>query len=269
MLGVPWPSGWDRAYLTPVTVASGKARIGKTQVLARPLPSVVDPRIVERFHCEMITFGWPRGAAAVRAYIGQPGVPAEQLCHGRPFGEVSAEQYERDGALILARPLTLKGCQVVLVAVSYSGGREIVGEPVGLQYPGLARLAYKLEPLEAAPGQHVVRLLLHSESAVMDLPPLVLVHRPDRLPLDAADGRTMRFYTDSGQLVPHCQITGELLPGEHQTEWVADLTGVSGYVRLFVHDGGRRGGRPIAVLDPPMANLRLVPPPPQVPQVQW
>ena len=56
---------------------------------------------------------------------------------------------------------------------------------------------------------------------------------------------------------------------EHQTEWVADLTGVSGYVRLFVHDGGRRGGRPIAVLDPPMANLRLVPPPPQVPQVQW
>ena len=267
MLGVPWPSGWDRAYLTPVTVASGKARIGKTQVLARPLPSVVDPRIVERFHCEMITFGWPRGAAAVRAYIGQPGVPAEQLCHGRPFGEVSAEQYERDGALILARPLTLKGCQVVLVAVSYSGGREIVGEPVGLQYPGLARLAYKLEPLEAAPGQHVVRLLLHSESAVMDLPPLVLVHRPDRLPLDAADGRTMRFYTDSGQLVPHCQITGELLPGEHQTEWVADLTGVSGYVRLFVHDGGRRGGRPIAVLDPPMANLRLVPPPPQVPQV--
>ena len=107
-------------------------------MLARPLPSVVDPRIVERFHCEMITFGWPRGAAAVRAYIGQPGVPAEQLCHGRPFGEVSAEQYERDGALILARPLTLKGCQVVLVAVSYSGGREIVGEPVGLQYPGLA-----------------------------------------------------------------------------------------------------------------------------------
>lgn len=268
MLGVPWPSGWDRAYLTPVTVAAGKARIGKTQVMARPLPSVVEPRIVERFHCEMITFGWPRGAAAVRAYIGQPGVPPEQLCHGRPFGEVSAEQYERDGALVLARPLTLKGCQVALVAVSYSGGHEIVGEPVGLLYPGLARLAYQLEPVQAAPGQHVVRLLLHSESAVMDVPPLVLVHRSDRLPLDATDGRTMRFYTDSGQLVPHCQITGELLPGEHRTEWVADLTGVSGYVRLFVHDGIRRG-RPIAVLDPPMANLRLVPPPPQAAQVQW
>lgn len=269
MTGVPWPSGWDRAYLTPVTVASGKARIGKTQVLARPLPSVVDPHIVERFHCEMITFGWPRGAAAVRAYIGQPGVPPAQLCHGRPFGEVSAEQYERDGALILARPLTVKGCQVVLVAVSYSGGREIVGEPVGVLYPGLARLAYDLHPLEAAPGQYVVRLLLHSDSPVVDLPPLVLVHRPDRLPLDVSDGRTMRFYTDSGQLVPHCQVTGELTKGRHETEWVADLTGVNGYVRLFVHDVARRGGPPIALLDPPMGRLRLVPPPPQVAQVQW
>lgn len=133
-------------------MASGKARIGMTRVLARPLSAVVEPRIVERFHCEMITFGWPRGAAAVRAYIGQPGVPSEQLCHGRPFGEVSAEQYQRDGALILARPLTLKGCQVALVAVSYSAGREITGEPVGITYPGLARIAYNLEPQPAAPA---------------------------------------------------------------------------------------------------------------------
>ncbi|GAA3031452.1 hypothetical protein GCM10010528_10810 [Gordonia defluvii] len=264
MSGVPWPSGWDRAYLTPVTMASGKARIGMTRVLARPLSAVVEPRIVERFHCEMITFGWPRGAAAVRAYIGQPGVPSEQLCHGRPFGEVSAEQYQRDGALILARPLTLKGCQVALVAVSYSAGREITGEPVGITYPGLARIAYNLEPQPAAPGRHVVRLVLHSESSVIDLPPLVLVHRPDRLPLDAADGRAWRFYSDSGQQVPHCQIGGELLAGLRSTEWVADLTGVTGYVRLFIHDGTRRNGRPIAILDPPMANLRLLPPgPPQ------
>ncbi len=258
MAGVPWPSGWDRAYLTPVTVAAGKARIGTTRVLARPLPAVVEPRIVERFHCEMITFGWPRGAAAVRAYIGQPGVPPGQLCHGRPFGEVSAEQYERDGALVFARTLTVKGCQVVLVAVSYSAGREITGDPVGIVYPGLARIAYNLEVQPAAPGQHVVRLVLHSESPVLDLPPLVLVHHPDRLPLDPADGKTWRFYSDSGQLVPHCQIVGELLPGLHTTEWVADLTGAPGYFRLFVHDTGRRGGRPIALLDPPMANLRVV-----------
>ncbi|WP_161928738.1 hypothetical protein [Gordonia crocea] len=270
MSGVPWPSGWDRAYLTPVTVASGKARIGTTQVLARPLAAVVDPHIIERFHCEMITFGWPRGAAAVRAYIGQPGVPAEQLCHGRPFGEVSAEQYERDGALILARPLTLKGCQVVLVAVSYSAGREIVGEPVGIVYPGLARIAYNLELQPSAP-RHVVRLMLHSESPVTDLPPLVLVHRPDRLPLDPTDGRTLRFYSErTQQQVPHCQVDGELVPGRMSTEWVVDLTDFTGYVRLFVHDGSRAGRRPIALLDPPMGVLRLVPqPPPPAPEAQW
>ena len=195
--------------------------------------------------------------------------PAEQLCHGRPFGEVSAEQYERDGALILARPLTLKGCQVVLVAVSYSGGREIVGEPVG---PAVSRAGPpRVQARAAGSGTRAAcgPPAVAQRSAVMDLPPLVLVHRPDRLPLDAADGRTMRFHgqRSAGAALPDHRGTA---PGEHQTEWVADLTGVSGYVRLFVHDGGRRGGRPIAVLDPLMANpcgschRRR-----RFPQVQW
>ncbi|GAB08670.1 hypothetical protein GOARA_015_00080 [Gordonia araii NBRC 100433] len=267
MSGVPWPGGWDRAYLTPVTVAAGRARIGETRVLARPLPAVEEPHIVERFHCEMITFGWPRGAAAVRAYIGPAGIDAEQVCQGKPFGEVSAEQYERDGALILARTLTAKGCLVWLVPVSYSAGREIAGEPVSVAYPGLARMAYELEPVPTGPGQIAVRLVLHAETPVADLPPLVLVHHPQRLPLDTTDGRTLRFHSGRGQLVPHCQVVGELPQGRQPTEWVADLTGVVGYVRVFVHDTERRGQRPIAMLDPPMPGLRLLPPAP--PRGEW
>ncbi|MFT4201912.1 hypothetical protein, partial [Gordonia sp. (in: high G+C Gram-positive bacteria)] len=267
MAGVPWPAGWDRAYLTPVAVGAGKARIGQTRVLARPLPAVDDPRIVERFHCEMITFGWPRGAAAVRAYVGQHGAPPAQLCQGRPFGEVSAEQFERDGALILSRNLNKTGCQVAVVAVSYSAGREITGEPVGIDYPGLARIAYDLDPdPQAAPGQRLVRLILQSESPVPDVPPLVLVHNPRRLPLDPTDGRTLRVYDRTSRLVPHCQIVGELAAVRQATEWRADLTGMGGYVRLFVH-GQPRGGRPIAILDPPMARLWV--PPPARAQAQW
>ncbi|QKT08156.1 hypothetical protein HUN08_13865 [Gordonia sp. X0973] len=270
MTGVPWPSGWDRAYLTPVTVAAGRARIGTTRVLARPLPGVVEPQIVERFHCEMITFGWPRGAAAVRAYIGPASIPSEQLLTGKPFGEVSAEQYERDGALILTRPLTPKGCHVYLVPVSYSAGREITGEAVGLPYRGLIRMAYQFEPVAAGPGRTVVRLVLHAEVAVSDLPPLVAVHRPERLPLDASDGRTLRFGSDMGEERPHCQIYGEIPAGRTVTPWVVDLTNLTGFVRIFVADPARGDARPpIGMLDPPMASLWISPPPPPAAQPGW
>lgn len=259
MIGVPWPQGWDRAYVTPVTVSGGRVRIGTTRVQARPLPPVESPRLIERFHTELITFGWPSGAATVFAYIGYgpaTGDAIEQNTSGTPFAEVSQSAYQRDGALIFGRPLPPNGCTIYLVPVAYSAGEEIRGDVVTLDYPGIARCDYWFSVMHSAPrGQILVRVMLDSESDIDDPPALVLVHHPDRLPLDASDGRNLGFL-NRGFNVPHCQLD-RIGRGVNTTDWQVDLTGVVGFIRLFVSDSRRR--RPIALRDPRMDLLWLPP----------
>ncbi|NMO00159.1 hypothetical protein HH308_02895 [Gordonia sp. TBRC 11910] len=255
MLGVPWPQGWDRAYLTPVTVSGGRVRIGTTRVQARPLPPVQAPRLIERFHTELITFGWPSGAASVFAYIGYGNATVEQNTSGAPFAEVSFSAHQRDGALTFPRPLPATGCTIYLVPVAYSAGHEIRGDVTTLEYPGLARLDYTFVAINARPGQLLVRLYLKAESDIDDPPAFVLVHNPDRLPLDAADGRNLSFL-NQGFSVPHCQLD-RIGRGVNTTDWTVDLTGVEGFLRLFVSDNRRT--RRIALLDPKMDLLWLPP----------
>lgn len=252
--GVPWPADWDRAYLTPVTSAGGRARIGTTRVQTRPLPAVAHARIVERFTTQLITFGWPTGAAEVHVYVGSALLDPVQLCaEERPFAEVTAGDHRRDGAIILPQPLPANGCIVCLVPVAYSGGQQFRGDIAILNYDGLSRVWYFLEPLPPTePTSRVVRLRLDSSVEIATPPALVLVGNPERLPLDSHDGVPLQF-TVRGQQLPHC-VLDRIPQGHTPTEFTVDLSNVYGFVRLFVQDDFGRLPQ-VALHDPHPAEL--------------
>lgn len=264
--GVLWPHGWERAYITPVTVSNGRVRIGATRVVTRPLPAVVEPRIVERFHTQVVTFGWPAGAAAVNAYIGYGSVSPEQICEAtHPDAEISATQHRRDGGLTFPRPLQAKGCTVCLVPVAFSQAEVIRGEITALHYPGLDRARYWFEPLGVDPNgvaSSRVRLVLSAESEVIDPPPLVLVNNVQRLPLEPRDGHHVELQSRSST-APYL-VLERIAQGEFRTEWTFDTAMVSGFVRLFVYDDAAHR-RPLALHDPGLAYLYIPPAQPAPP----
>lgn len=258
--GVLWPASWERAYLTPVTSFNGRVRIGTTTVQTRPLPPVTEPLIVERFNTEIITFGWPAGAAAVQVFIGPNSLTPEQICsQPQPFAEVTASAHRRDGAIILPQALPQKGCTVCLVPVAYSRGEQIRGEISTLPYRGLLRLFYWLEPApHPDPNARLFRLGLRSPTEIVNPPALVVVANADRLPLDSRDGRNLQFLV-RGQRIPHCDLP-TIPDGAHPTEYQIDLTGIFAYVRLFVHEAAEREPR-VALADPPLSQLWQFSPP--------
>ncbi len=252
MIGVIWPPNWERAYITPVTVSGDRVRVGTTRVHTRPLAAVVEPRIIERYHTQLATFGWPAGAAAVQAFVGSMSLSPEQVCAQHPAAEITKQVHERDGALTFRpRLLHWSGCQVCLVPVAYSRGETIRGEITSLAYPGLERLRYWFEAV--APGSYRVRLFLQAENDIQDPPPLVLVRNEARLPLEPHDGQPVLFDSAAGS-VPHCRIDGMLKAGRAvATEWTFDTSRLRGYLRVFATDTRRT--RAVAIFDPPMRYL--------------
>lgn len=256
--GVLWPQGWERAYVTPVTVSNGRVRIGTTRVLTRPLPAVVEPRIIERFQTQVVTFGWPAGAAVVNAYIGFGTATPEQITEApHPDAEISAAAHRRDGGLTFARPLPHKGCTVCLVPVAFSRAELIRGEITALSYPGVDRVRYWFERINAADSTSSrVRLVLSVDADVENPPALVLVNNEQRLPLEPRDGRYVQLDTRS-ESAPHC-VLQRIPRGEFRTEWTFDPAVINGYIRLFVYnDEGRP--RPFALQDPPLGYLKILP----------
>lgn len=256
--GVPWPAAWDRVYLTPVTVLGGQARIGVTQVHTRPLPPVTDAEIVERFDTEIVTFGWPRSAASVLAYVGSTTLSPEEICtRNMPVAELSESQYRRDGGLYFSRRLEPKGCTVCLVPVNYSRGEQVRGEITVLNYPGLHRMRYRLIPQEV-PGRHVRQLILRTDLDIDAPIALVMRNRIDRLPLSADDGDLV-YFTPVGGGDRRPQALIEQAPkGEFATPWRVDWTDHRGYFRVFIAQAADRTRR-YALADPEPHQLFLSP----------
>lgn len=232
--GVPWPASWERAYLTPVTVLGGKARIGATRIKTRPLPPVTDAAIIERFDTEIVTFGWPTGAAAMLVFVGSMTLSPEDICErSQPLAEVSAAEYRRDGGLILPQPLVPKGCTVCLVPVAYSRGEQVRGEITALGYPGLHRLRYDLVP-QQIPSRYIMEIKIETKLDIESPVGFVMRNRLDRFPLSPDDGELVYFLPpEGGEPLPNW-VLSHLPRGEHLTGCRVDWTDRRGFFRLFI-----------------------------------
>jgi hypothetical protein len=259
LLRVFWPEEWTRGYLTPVTVLDGRAAVGASIPVVRPLV-VHDPEIVERTHQQVLTFAWPTGADVVTTFVDRYGREFSAARHNAPE-EIDYAGYQKRGGLYFAGRLPPQGCTVHVVPVTFSAGRRVHGIPVTVRYHGLIRLAYQVSVQHDRAGQPVAAgVTIQSELDHPPVPTFALVHNPEWLPLHEHDGMPVEVVPAGDPTLvgglrfrPHA-LTRETGP----VTWHADVRGRMGYLRLFVCLPPQEAAR-YALLDPPIAALRLLP----------
>jgi hypothetical protein len=259
--GVPWPRDWSRAYFTPVTLVSGRARLGKTTSIVRTAP-IRDVELVEYCNKQVLTFGWPDGAAAVVVYLAGKGHDPRAGLSGRSY-EITLEDYERYGGMQFTGELPSGGCSLHLAPVAFSAGRRVLGEITSITYDGLLRLWYSVQIARDSAGWPVTAaLVVRGEVEVKGSPPFVLVHNPDRIPLSVNDGQPVdvALVNERGEidLPPSKEIRYSSIAAYGRGEvWVGDVRFRTGWIRLFANLGDPKRLRRLALLDPPVAALRL------------
>jgi hypothetical protein len=259
--GVPWPSGWSRAYFTPVTVLAGRARLGKTISTVRA-GAITDAQLIEYCTKQVLTFAWPEGAAAVSIHLAPKGHDPRMGLSGR-FFEIAFEDYHKfGGRQFVNNELPCGGCSLHLAPVAFSAGRRIAGPITTIEYAGLLRLWYSVQ-IDRDRGGHPLRasLTIRAERDVIGSPPFVLINNPDRIPLSINDGEPVDVapLNDRGELAeqPAKEFYWSALRADGSSEaWVANVQGRQGWIRLFAALEAHRL-RQLALLDPPVGALLL------------
>ncbi len=261
LTGVTWPSEWSRAYFTPVTLMGERAMLGRTLSSVRT-GTIRDIELAEYCNKQVLTFDWPDGAASVIVYLAPKGHDPRSSLNGRSF-EISLEEYERYGGMHLTGQLPVGGCSLHLAPVAFAGGRRVVGAFSSIEYRGLLRLQYAVRIGRDPNGfPTTATIALRAEQNVPGSPGFVLVNNPQRLPLSVHDGHPVDVapLDARGQLADHPskELRWSALTTSGDGElWAANLSGLQGWIRLFVNIGSPAQLRVIALLDPPVETLRL------------
>jgi hypothetical protein len=147
--------------------------------------------------------------------------------------------------------------------VAFSGGRRVLGEITSITYDGLLRVWYAVHIIRDSDNRpRIAALKAKAEVDVSGSPPFVLVHNPDRIPLSVNDGQAL----DVAPLNARDEMVGpaskEMRFSSLRTDgdgevWAGDVRGRTGWIRLFANLGDPRRLRRLALLDPPVSNLRL------------
>jgi hypothetical protein len=262
MSGVSWPGSWSRAYFTPVTLLAGRALVGRSLSSVRT-GVIGDVDLAEYCNKQALTFDWPAGAAAVVVHLAPKGHDPRNGLTGKSF-EISLEEYEKYGGMQFSKhELPATGCSLHLAPVAFSAGRRVVGAIRSVEYAGLLRLEYAVRigrDLDGRPTHATIAL--RSQFDLPGSPAFVLINNPQRIPLSMHDGQAV----DAAPVNAHGQIIGEMSKElrwsaltTHGTGemWAANLRGLHGWIRLFVNTPSSARLRTIALLDPPVENLRL------------
>jgi hypothetical protein len=264
MSGVSWPGSWSRAYFTPVTLLAGRALLGKALSSVRT-GVIGDVDLAEYCNKQALTFNWPAGAAAVVVHLAPKGHDPRNGLTGKSF-EISLEEYEKYGGMQFSKQeLPATGCSLHLSPVAFSAGRRVVGAIRSVDYAGLLRLQYAVRIGRDADGWPThATLALRSQYDLPGSPAFVLINNPQRIPLSMHDGQAV----DAAPVNEHGQTIGEMskelrwsaLTTHGAGEmWAANLRGLHGWIRLFVNTPSSARLCTIALLDPPVENLRLTP----------
>ena len=261
MAGVSWPSEWSRAYFTPVTILGERAMLGRTLSSVRT-GTIRDIELAEYCNKQVLTFDWPDGAAGVVVHLAPKGQDPRAGLTGKSF-EISLEEYERYGGMHLTGQLPVGGCSLHLAPVAFAGGRRVTGAYSSIEYRGLLRLQYA-ERIGRDPNGYptTATVALRAEQNVPGSPGFILINNPQRMPLSMHDGQPVDVapLDAQGQLAGHPskELRWSALTTSGSGElWAANVSGLHGWIRLFVNIPSPAQLRVIALLDPPVETLRL------------
>ena len=224
--------------------------------------AIRDVELTEYCSKQVLTFGWPQGAAAVTVYLAGKGHDPRTGLTGRSY-EITLEDYEHHGGMQFTGQLPVGGCSLHLAPVAFAAGRRVLGEITSITYDGLLRLWYSVQIGRDPAGWPVTAALsVRAEVDVTGSPPFVLVHNLDRIPLSVNDGQPVDAapLNGRGEMVapPSKEIRYSSIGTDGAGEvWVADVRFLTGWIRMFANLGDPRRLRLLALLDPPVSTLRL------------
>ena len=263
MPGVAWPDQWSRAYFTPVTLIDGRAMLGKTFSTVRT-GVIRDIELAEYCNKQVLTFDWPDGAASVVVYLAPRGHDPRNGLTGQTY-EITLEEYEKYGGLQLFGQLPVHGCSLHLAPIAFTGGRRVMGAIASIDYQGLLRLQYAVRVGRDADGRpFTATVAVRSEYDLPGSPAFVLVNNAHRIPLSVHDGELVDVapLNEQGQLAapPAKELRWSQLTTTGGSElWAANVRNRQGWIRLFVSTPSPASLRLVALLDPPVEQLRLTP----------
>jgi hypothetical protein len=248
------------------------AHVGTTVAQTR-VPAVVDPVLRERVNEQVLTFSWPPGAAAVWVYLSPRGTPAPapaQLKQRADY-EITRAMWEQDGGLHFIPALPLDGCNLHIYSVAFQDGYPHLAAPTTHSYGGLRRIRYSVNLKRSMFGGKATSLQLRLKSDSAINPPLdfALVYHPERFPLCLEDGAPLELKPVGADGAGSYAVEAALTDAWTEPGWTADVGALNAtadaphFLRLFVRVPATWADKlplhQIAILDPPIADLRLAP----------
>lgn len=256
MKGVTLERAWVKGFFVAVHVVADEAvRVGPLQTTVNATPPG-EPRIVERVDTQIVTFAWPDDVRMVEVFQGPISEHDLDPTRADVIATLTEDEYVERGGLRLPQPLPSNGCALYLFGVVYDHGAPTRSRPVRVEYGGIARLRYRVEPARRdgkLVGQNappdVYRILLQTDEP-MPPTPMCLVSNGSRLPLHPQDQdqQSLQVMTWSdvspapGAPVNLCEIP----VGTRRL-----------FIRLFVNYPPEKCGG-VALLDPPLAQLKVI-----------
>ncbi|AQP45446.1 hypothetical protein [Tessaracoccus flavus] len=264
---IPWYEGWSRVHFTALTSLGDRIHPSRTVTKVATQVAITEAKLHQRVRHQVVTLTWPTNTEKdggeytfekVQVFRYPLGIDAEAAIQGQHLASISADHYNREGGLVVV--LGSQPCNVALVPVSMQQGQQVQGRPYVLTYPGLKVVHYQIKGAKSMVAFGKTRKLslkLRSPQHLGTLPPLVLVHNPERLPLDALDGQRVQVgVKDDAEAVAMPSIrASEVGEGWTETTWEATVP-ATGYVRLMA-DIGLDELNQFAVIDPAVVQLRL------------
>lgn len=268
---VPWPEDWPRIHLTPVTVLADWVFPGATTTrVARHFP--IDEIVIhERSDHQVVTLAWPTRklqegqehsdddyvGSVIRLYVVPTGHDVDTALKGDSRADITLDKYLRLGGLTVQLPP--EGCDVALVPIIKDNGQDVPGSPSVAHYDGLRSLEYQVSGarIPLLKKRKVAVRVRSRSGALTDVPNLVLVHAPDRLPLGREDGTPIPLALKDD---PAAAVNGRLRVqtlGETWADeaWEAEVP-AHGFVRLLADVDVDELHR-VAVHDPAVNTLAM------------
>ncbi len=260
MEGLQLPPGEPLLTFVPVTVLGDDAAVGTpARHVGIGIPG--DPRLRDRVHEQVITFGWPAGATEVHLFPVNPGDDEAEVTQGRPAAQIDEIQYERDGGWRLALSGIHHSQDYLLVGIK---GARHRGAPARVTYDPLLVLEYGLATGKTKAMFGQVRTTVafwRCSGEASGRPPFMVVHHPTRLPLTPLDGTPLPLVPDATPEAPPAAEARPEMTATNAAE--AEKFRIAapippGYLRAFLSSSVPAEVRTrVALLDPPIASLRI------------
>lgn len=241
MRDVALPDTGAELYFTPVTSADHRCAPGKYQEWVRLQPPV-DPFVDDRVDWILVVFEWPEGASDVQLYVSEVGRPVDPA-RLPPLERISEQDHRTFGGFRVDRARFKAGtCDLHLAGCRFGAGEPKFSATSSVTHTFPALVRYGLEAVTSLRKTRWMLTIVADED-VRDAE-LMLAWNSRFLPLSSTDREKMLMQT-TVNLRRREPVRIDL------SERVEQMP-QAGFLRLLC-----RPSSPIALIDPPLHQLRL------------